>query len=333
MKRSLKRISTMQHYAMHHYALIFMLSAALLPACDKNAISAAATRSTTAEQTQPQTVTPQLSLGLGDGVNLQPSYYNSGNVNFGWSLMKSNTKIKTVRIEIEPTVSITTVKSWISQARSNGFSVIATYHKASVLGSDNVSDLLAAANWWKANYSSLASAGTFTVNLMNEWGDHNLTASAYASAYNQAIPIVRKVYSGIIIDCSGWGQETHIAAEAILGTGGTKISDGNIIPSVHVYPNGWNQALNHNLQNSDLDDLATAGKGGIIGEFGNSPSGSVNWSGIVTYAKSSKGWTVLGWAWNGDGGSMNMVTPSWSSDPTATSFSESSYFNTVYSLL
>jgi mannan endo-1,4-beta-mannosidase len=188
MKRSLKRISTM-----HHYALILMLSSALLPACDKNALSSATTRSTIAEQAQAQAVTPQLSLGLGDGVNLQPSYYNSGNVNFGWSLMKSNTKIKTVRIEIEPTVSITTVKSWISQARSNGFSVIATYHKASVLGSDNVSDLLAAANWWKANYSSLASAGSFTVNLMNEWGDHNLTASAYASAYNQAIPIVRTV--------------------------------------------------------------------------------------------------------------------------------------------
>ena len=38
----------------------------------------------------------------GHGVNLQPSYYNNGNVNFGWSLMKSYTKIKTVRIEVEP---------------------------------------------------------------------------------------------------------------------------------------------------------------------------------------------------------------------------------------
>ncbi len=212
-------------------------------------VNSSPTRATASVPAQPQAITPLLSLGLGDGVNLQPSYYNSGNVNFGWSLMKANTKIKTVRIEIEPTVSITTVKSWISQARSNGFAVIATYHKASVLGSDNVSDLLAAANWWKANYSSLASAGSFTVNLMNEWGDHNLTASAYASAYNQAIPIVRTVYSGtIIIDCSGWGQETHVATQAILGTAGTKISDGGIIPSVHVYPNGWNQALNHNLQ-------------------------------------------------------------------------------------
>ncbi len=318
----------------HPCVLILLASCFLFSSCEKSGLSGAATRTINAVAAQPQAVTPALSIGLGDGVNLQPSYYNNGNVNFGWSLMKANTKIKTVRIEIEPTVSLTTVKSWISQARSNGFAVIATYHKATVLGSDNVNDLLAAANWWKANYASLAASGTFTVNLMNEWGDHNLSANAYASAYNQAIPIVRTVYSGtIIIDCSGWGQETHIAAQAILGSAGTKISDTKIIPSVHVYPNGWNQALNHNLQNSDLDDLASAGRGGIIGEFGYAPAGGVNWQGVVTYARSTKGWTVLGWAWNGDGSGMNMVTPTWSSDPTATTFTASSYFSIVYSLL
>jgi len=304
-----------------------LLCCALMSSCTKSPVAL--------QPPQSDAVTPALSAGLGDGVNLQPSYYNGGNVTFGWSTMQAHTNIKTVRIEIEPSVSITQVKSWISQARSSGYAVIATYHKASVLGSDNVSDLLAAANWWKSNYSALASAGPFTVNLMNEWGDHNLTASEYAGAYNQAIPIVRSVYGGtIIIDCSGWGQETHIAAEAILGTGGiTKISDTKIIPSVHVYPNGWNQALNHTLQNSDLDDLATAGRGGIIGEFGNSPSGSANWSGIVSYAKSSKGWTVLAWAWNGDGGSMNMVSPAWTSSPDASTYTTDSYFNTVYGLL
>jgi mannan endo-1,4-beta-mannosidase len=270
---------------------------------------------------------------FGNGCNLQPSYYNKGNVSFDFTLMKEQSNLKTVRIEIDPTASgfsITTAKSWISQAKAAGMTVIATYHDANVLGSDNVSDLVNAANWWKANYATLASAGSFTVNLMNEWGSHNQTVATYASAYNQAIPIVRQVYSGlIIIDCAGWGQETHTAALAIKGSGGSKISDGNILPSVHVYPNGWNQALNHTLQNSDIADLASAGKGGLIGEFGNSPSGSANWSGIVDYARTTEGWTVLAWAWNGDGGSMNMVTPSWASDPTATSFSLSSYFSTV----
>ena len=42
-----------------------------------------------------------------NGANLQPSYYNGGNVNFGWSLMKTDTKIKTLRLEIEPSIAIT----------------------------------------------------------------------------------------------------------------------------------------------------------------------------------------------------------------------------------
>src|ERR1700743_411140 len=120
MKNSMKCI-----FHMHHYVLFATLSSLLFAGCDKNSLSSSSTRTAASVQPQPQTVTPQLSIGLGDGVNL----------NFGWSLMKANTKIRTVRIEIEPTVSITTVKSWISQARSNGFAVIATYHKATVLGS------------------------------------------------------------------------------------------------------------------------------------------------------------------------------------------------------
>lgn len=268
-----------------------------------------------------------------NGVNLQPSYYNNGNVNMGWSLMKANTKIKTVRIEIEPGKE-TQAKTWISQARSNGFTVIATYHKSSVLGSDSTSELNAAANWWKSNYSSLNSAGSFTLNLMNEWGSHNITANSYASAYNTAISTVRQVYSGrIVIDIPGWGQETATTAAAIKGSNGTKINDTNIVPSVHVYPSAWNQGKNQWLAKSDIDDLLSAGRSAIIGEFGNGGSGSSDWAGITDYARSTKGLTVLGWAWNGDGGSMNMVSPSWASNPTATSFTTSSYFSTIYNKL
>ena len=103
-----------------------------------------------------------------------------------------------------------------------------------------------------------------------------------------------------------------------------------MILSVHIYPNGYNQALNHSLQRSDLDDLASAGRPCLIGEFGNSPAGSVNWQDLVSYGK-SKGWTVLGWCWNGD--SMNMVSPSWASNGGVTSFTVSSYFSQVYNLL
>lgn len=269
-----------------------------------------------------------------NGVNLQPSYYNNGNVNFGWSLMNANGKIQTCRIEIEPD-KVTQAKTWISQARSNGKTVIATYHKASVLGTDSTTELNNAANWWRSNYSTLHASGSFTVNLMNEWGDHNLTAASYASAYNTAISLVRGVYSGrIIIDIPGWGQETAVASSAVKGynTGGVKINDTNIALSAHIYPGAWNQALNHWVQTSDLDDLASAGRPCLLGEFGSGGSGGCDWSGVVDHAK-SLGWTVIGWAWNGDGGSMNMVTPSWAQNATATSFSQSSYWSTVYNKL
>lgn len=269
---------------------------------------------------------------FGNGVNLQPSYYNNGNVNMGWSLMKSKANIKSVRIEIEPGKE-TQAKTWIAQAKSNGYTVIATYHKASVLGSDSTSELSAAGTWWQNNYSNLASAGSIFVNVMNEWGSHNISSNAYASAYNTAISAVRSKYSGrIVIDIPGWGQETATAAAAIKGLGGTKINDTYIVPSIHAYPGAWNQGKNAWLAKSDVDDLGSAGRGVLVGEFGNGGSGSSDWSGIVDYAK-SKGYNVLGWAWNGDGGSMNMVTPSWSSNPTATSFSTSSYFSTVYNKL
>jgi mannan endo-1,4-beta-mannosidase len=282
--------------------------------------------------TEPGTTSAK-TAGFDNGVNLQPSYYNGGNPNLAFSLMKQQTKIKTVRIEIEPD-KVTQAKSWISQARSNGFAVIATYHKSSVLGSNNTSDLTAAANWWKSNYNTLKASGSFTINLMNEWGNHNISANAFASAYNSAISIVRSVYSGaIIIDIPGWGQETTTAANAAKGAnGGTRITDGNYILSAHIYPGAYNQAKGRYLINSDLDELASSGKPCLLGEFGSQGGSGANWSGLVDYAK-QKGWTVLGWAWNGDGGSMNMVTPSWASNPGATSFSLSSYFSTVYNKL
>ena len=189
---------------------------------------------------------------IGNGVNLQPSYYNNGCVNFAWQLMQG---ISTVRIEIEPD-RVLEAKSWIREAKNNGKNIIATYHEADVLGSDDAAQLTAAANWWKTYYSFLAEAGSFTINLMNEWGSHNQTASSYASAYNNAISIVRQVYSGtIIIDIPGWGQETHTAADA-----SSLLTDGNIMFSVHIYNSAWNSRTGAYLVSSDLDYLGNAGR-------------------------------------------------------------------------
>jgi LysM repeat protein len=184
--------------------------------------------------------------------------------------MRGFTKIKTVRIEIEPDRAVQ-ARGWIQEACGHGFNVIATYHKYSApLGTDNRAELAAAASWWTSNYAGLLStpvmytvkaddtlsslaarfygdparysvifranssltdpgvirvgqtliiparSRSFTVNLMNEWGSHSLTAREFAEAYNSAISAVRGVYTGpLIIDVPGYGQETAVAASAV----------------------------------------------------------------------------------------------------------------------
>lgn len=268
---------------------------------------------------------------FGNGINLQPSYYNSGNPNFAWDLMESySSVIRTVRIEIEPSVTQNAL-GWIQAAQNAGFHVVATYHDYTKLGSDDPSDLITAANWWIDNYEKLSSAYTanFTVNLMNEWGSHSLSSGDYASGYNAAVALVRKVYDGnIILDIPGWGQEPQVAAGA-----SALIHDPKIIFSAHVYPTAWNGHENRYFNANDLSSLAETGRSCIIGEFGTKGSGYADVSSIVSAAK-GLGWAVLGWAWNGDGTGMNMVEPAWSSNPTASSFTiDSSYFYEVYNLI
>jgi len=327
-------------------------------------------------------------MSLTNGVNLQPSYYSNGDVDFAWSLMRAQSGIRTVRIEIEPDKAVQ-ARGWIQQACGNGYAVIATYHKYSVLGSDARSELMDAAAWWVGQYTALVSAPasytvkspellraiaarfygdpgqylliasanrianpnlpiragqtlsipararTFTINIMNEWGSHTLTATDYANAYNAAIGTIRGVYGKpFIVDVPGWGQETAVAASAVKGykTGGVKLGDTNLILSVHIYRDAFVQQKTGSsivrsgpMDNADLDDLASAGLPCLVGEFGTGNAGSANWSGLVDHAK-SLGWPVLGWAWNGDGGSMNMVSPSWPGMPP---FTLSGYAGTI----
>ncbi|RRJ31808.1 fibronectin type III domain-containing protein [Halocatena pleomorpha] len=277
---------------------------------------------------------------FGDGVNLQPSYFCDGDQNLGWGLMNQYPDIQTVRIEIEPfsfneiATTRDDAKRWIDEAASHGYDVIASYHHYPDNGSADSQALQSAADWWVEQYDYLTQDSSITINMMNEWGDHTVTAGQYASAYNDAISTVRDGtdYTGpIVCDAPGWGQETHRLADAV-----SQIDDDDLILSVHVYPSGWNQEANEALQPAHLDIVDETGYPCMIGEFGNwaaNPSGA-DWSAIVDHAK-SLGWPVIGWAWNGDGSDdpMNMSSPYWGNDCGATSYSASSYFNVVYDKL
>lgn len=102
------------------------------------------------------------------GVNLQPAYYNGGDVTMGWQTMKKYSQIKSVRIGIEPEM-VEEGREWIRQANAQGYHTVVAYRKYTKLGSDNALDLLTAAQWWQANYDYLSEVGLFDMNLMDKW--------------------------------------------------------------------------------------------------------------------------------------------------------------------
>jgi sugar phosphate isomerase/epimerase len=87
-----------------------------------------------------------------------------------------------------------------------------------------------------------------------------------------------------------------------------------------------------------VDLLEQTGRHCIVGEFGDvqpSPvgSGQCDVKAVVEAAKGVGYKAVYGWAWNGDGGSLNMVSPSWSSNPVAAEYTVTDYSVSLLELL
>ena len=263
------------------------------------------------------------SVPIKNGVNIQASYYNRGNVTIGWDLMNDYPEIEAVRIEIEPD-RVNQAIQWIRQAQEEGYQVIATYHKATQLGTNSLEELQAATRWWLTNYAILASNGPIIINIMNEWGGHDLGPETYATAYNEAINQLRTIYDGLlIVDLPGFGNGVEIIAEAY-----PSITDKNIIYSAHIYSGSFNVAANRWLNVEDLAELATLGNNFMVGEFCNGNNGGADWCRMIDYAYEQQ-WPIFGWAWNGDGRGLNMVTPSWSDEPRATNFSPTPFLSQI----
>jgi len=244
--------------------------------------------------------------------------------------MKKYPQIQSVRIEIEPD-KVSMGYEWIRQASQEGYHIIATYHKYTVLGSDDANVVVEAAQWWQANYNYLSKAGSFDVNLINEWGSHNQTPDSYAKAYNSAISIVRSVYSGpLILDIPGWGQETRTAAQA-----SPQLADNKLIFSAHVYPNSYNQGAGRWVSPDDMSELHASGRPCIVGEFGDiyGSGGQCDVRSVVQAAKQVGFDAVYGWAWNGDGEELNMVAPAWHDNAQSSSYTEANYFWQIMDLL
>lgn len=258
-----------------------------------------------------------------NGVNIQASYYNNGNVNIGWELMQTYPEIEAVRIEIEP-YRATQARTWIREAHENGYQVIATYHDSQQLGTDSKDQLMNAANWWKENYETFSETGPIIINIMNEWGSHDISPQQYADAYNDVIAIIREFTSDkLIVDVPGWGQATKIAADAYQ-----YFTDQNIIYSIHVYTSAFNIEQQRWLSHEDLVYLDATGADCMVGEFCDSANGGADWCSIIDECYAN-GWPLFGWAWNGDGRNMNMIEPHWDDEPFAQNFRPTEFMKIV----
>lgn len=263
------------------------------------------------------------SINIKNGVNIQASYYNNGRVNMGWELMASQPEIEALRIEIEPNRA-NQARTWIREAHEHGYQVIATYHDAQKLGTDSEIELMKAANWWKNNYASLSSSGPIIINIMNEWGSHDISPKEYAEAYNEAIATIRPFYSDpLIVDVPGFGQATKIAADAY-----DLFEDQGIIYSIHVYTSAFNIEQKRWLSHEDLSYLDATGADCMVGEFCDNSTGGADWCSIIDECFAN-GWPLFGWAWNGDGNSMNMIEPHWRDQPLAQSFQPTEFMKVI----
>ena len=181
-------------------------------------------------------------------------------------------------------------------------------------------------------------------------GSHDQTAASYSEAYNAALPLLRAVYSGpVVIDIPGWGQETSTAASA-----SPLLLDDHLVFSAHIYPQAYNQAAGRFVTPADVQDLfQRAARPCIVGEFGGIAASSsplfaaprgrgrgdrgqeegCDVEAVVRAAKEVGFSAVYGWAWNGDGGGLNMLAPAWASEPTAAEYVETDYFWSILELL
>ena len=237
--------------------------------------------------------------------------------------MQTYPEIEAVRIEIEPN-RVQQARQWISEAHKYGYQVIATYHSSANLGSDSHQVLIDAAEWWQTNYSRLSATGPIIINLMNEWGSHDISPKQYAESYNEAMALVRTVYSGeLIIDVPGFGQATKIAADAY-----TYFQDKDLTYSIHVYTSAFNIEQKRWLSHEDLAYLDATGAECMVGEFCDTTAGGADWCSIIDECYVN-GWPLFGWAWNGDGNDMNMITPHWNDEPLARKFQPTEFMDVI----
>lgn len=193
------------------------------------------------------------------------------------------------------------LKKLITLCEENHLVAIFNTHDAT--GSDNVEDLVEAANFW-VDMKDILNAHTATtiVNIANEWYGSSGKSACWADGYCTAIDIIRKggLLNTLIVDAAGWGQwPRSIFEKAQMVADADPLH--NTMFSMHMYDVAGKNAA---TVCSNIDRALETGYPVIIGEFASSHGGRyVDWQTILDYsAEKEMGYLV--WSWTGNSGGV-----------------------------
>lgn len=199
--------------------------------------------------------------------------------------------------------SLETLEKLIQLSIDNDMIAVLEVHDAT--GSDNVSDISAAADYWLEMKDALIGNEQYVIlNIANEWvGSWN--ADVWEEGYTTAIPKLREagIKNTIMVDSAGWGQFGDCIAQS-----GKAVFDsdpeGNTMFSVHMYGTAGKNAetIEKNLTNATNQGLCVC-----VGEFGYTHSdGDVDEAYIMEYCEKN-GIGYMGWSWKGNSGGVEYL--------------------------
>lgn len=166
-------------------------------------------------------------------------------------------------------------------------------------GSDNISDLMNAVNYWIEMKDILNEhAHTVILNVSNEWCG-KWDASLWAEGYLQAIPALRKagIKNTLLVDAAGWGQWPN-SVNARGKDVAASDPDKNIMFSVHIYDTA---GANDYKARSAIDYTLGAGVPAVVGEFAyRHKYTDVAYQAVMDYC-AEKGVGYMVWSWTGNG--------------------------------
>ncbi|OYD07033.1 glycoside hydrolase family 5 protein [Paludifilum halophilum] len=196
-----------------------------------------------------------------------------------------------------------TVRKIISLAEEHDLVTILEVHDGT--GSDQVSDLNRAINYWKEIKDVLiGKEDTVIINIANEWYGSS-DGAGWAAGYKQAIPQLRAagLEHTLLVDAAGWGQYPQSIHEY-----GKEVFDAdpleNTMFSIHMYEYAGGDA---ETIRSNIDGVLDQGLAVMIGEFGHRHhDGDVDEDTILSYtAEKGVGWAA--WSWKGNSGGVEYL--------------------------